>query len=132
MNKKNYALIYLFSVQCLCASTLFYCAHWQTYVSGTAKPLFLKKLYFKKKKSRIYFIGTLQFGKIDVTEGQFVVMGVMIVSSVSSFIELDIWNINVSSVTPFAQSKLVAADNGMERLAESRNNFLSCVQDTDP
>jgi hypothetical protein len=65
----------------------------------------------------------LQFGKIDVTEGQFVVMGVMIVSSVSSFMELDIWNINVSSVpTPFAQSKSVAA---MERLAESRNYFLS-------
>ncbi len=40
----------------------------------------------------------MQFGKIDVTEGQFVVMGVMIVSSVSSFMELDIWNINVSSV----------------------------------
>ncbi len=34
--------------------------------------------------------------------------------------------------TPCAQSKLVAADNGLERLAESRNNFLSSVQDPDP
>ncbi len=61
------------------------------------------------------------------------VIGVMMVSSVSSFMELDIWNINVSSVpTPFAHSKLVAADNGMQRLAESRNYFLSSVQDPDP
>jgi len=55
--------------QCLCASTLFYCAHWQTYVSGT-----------------------LTFGTIDVTEGQIVVMAVMILSSVESFFDLDIWS----------------------------------------
>jgi len=55
--------------QCLCASTLFYCAHWQTYVSGT-----------------------LTFGTIDVTEGQIVVMVVMLLSSVESFFNMDIWS----------------------------------------
>jgi len=55
--------------QCLCASTLFYCAHWQTYVSGT-----------------------LTFGTIDVTEGQIVVMAVMLLSSFESFFSLDIWS----------------------------------------
>lgn len=54
--------------QCVCASTLFYCAHWQTYVSGT-----------------------LQFGTIDVTEGQIVVMGVMLLSSLTSFLGLGFW-----------------------------------------
>jgi len=58
--------------QCLCASTLFYCAHWQTYVSGT-----------------------LQFGTIDVTEGQIVVMLVMLTSSIESFFDLEIWSSSV-------------------------------------
>jgi len=58
--------------QCLTASTLFYCAHWQTYVSGT-----------------------LTFGKIDVTEGQIVVMLVMVVSSIASFHNVDFWAANV-------------------------------------
>lgn len=58
--------------QCLCASTLFYCAHWQTYVSGT-----------------------LTFGTIDVTEGQIVVMLVMLTSSFESFFNLDIWSSSV-------------------------------------
>ena len=61
--------------QCLCASTLFYCAHWQTYVSGT-----------------------LTFGTIDVTEGQIVVMMVMLTSSIESFLNLDIWSSSVSSI----------------------------------
>lgn len=39
--------------------TLFYCAHWQTYVSGT-----------------------LRFGKIDVTEAQCTIMGIHIVSAI--------------------------------------------------
>jgi hypothetical protein len=38
----------------------------------------------------------LQFGKIDITEGQFVVMAVMLVSSISSFLDMDIWNVDVS------------------------------------
>jgi len=60
--------------QCLTASTLFYCAHWQTYVSGT-----------------------LTFGKIDVTEGQIVVMLVMVVSSIASFHNVDFWAANLYS-----------------------------------
>ncbi len=57
----------------MCASTLFYCAHWQTYVSGT-----------------------LTFGTIDVTEGQIIVMAVMLLSSFESFFNLDIWSSSVS------------------------------------
>ncbi|XP_055856675.1 choline/ethanolaminephosphotransferase 1 isoform X4 [Episyrphus balteatus] len=45
--------------QCFCAITLFYCAHWQTYVSGT-----------------------LRFGKIDVTEAQITIMGIHVVSAI--------------------------------------------------
>ncbi|XP_046748669.1 cholinephosphotransferase 1 isoform X2 [Diprion similis] len=45
--------------QCFCAMTLFYCAHWQTYVSGT-----------------------LRFGKVDVTEAQFTIMGIHIISGI--------------------------------------------------
>ncbi|XP_046429754.1 cholinephosphotransferase 1 isoform X4 [Neodiprion pinetum] len=45
--------------QCFCAITLFYCAHWQTYVSGT-----------------------LRFGKVDVTEAQFTIIGIHIISGI--------------------------------------------------
>ncbi|XP_053966404.1 cholinephosphotransferase 1 isoform X1 [Anastrepha ludens] len=45
--------------QCFCAIALFYCAHWQTYVSGT-----------------------LRFGKVDVTEAQFTIMGIHVISAV--------------------------------------------------
>uniref|UniRef100_A0A1L8DYA7 diacylglycerol cholinephosphotransferase n=2 Tax=Nyssomyia neivai TaxID=330878 RepID=A0A1L8DYA7_9DIPT len=45
--------------QCFCAMTLFYCAHWQTYVSGT-----------------------LRFGKIDVTEAQIIIMGIHVISGI--------------------------------------------------
>ncbi|XP_047346752.1 cholinephosphotransferase 1 isoform X3 [Vespa velutina] len=45
--------------QCFCAMTLFYCAHWQTYVSGS-----------------------LRFGKVDVTEAQFTIIGIHLVSAI--------------------------------------------------
>ncbi|KAK9876621.1 hypothetical protein WA026_013998 [Henosepilachna vigintioctopunctata] len=45
--------------QCFCAITLFYCAHWQTYVSGT-----------------------LRFGKVDVTEAQFTIMLILAISTI--------------------------------------------------
>ncbi|XP_038114066.1 cholinephosphotransferase 1 isoform X1 [Culex quinquefasciatus] len=45
--------------QCFCAMTLFYCAHWQTYVSGT-----------------------LRFGKIDVTEAQCTIIAIHLISAV--------------------------------------------------
>jgi len=73
--------------QCLCASTLFYCAHWQTYVSGT-----------------------LTFGTIDVTEGQIVVMAVMLLSSFESFFNLDIWS---SSLYFFSLNQLTTIVGGV-------------------
>ncbi|XP_053976154.1 cholinephosphotransferase 1-like isoform X4 [Hylaeus volcanicus] len=45
--------------QCFCAMTLFYCAHWQTYVSGT-----------------------LRFGKVDVTEAQFTIITIHLISAI--------------------------------------------------
>lgn len=45
--------------QCFCAMTLFYCAHWQTYVTGT-----------------------LRFGKIDVTEAQCTIIVILMISAV--------------------------------------------------
>lgn len=50
--------IWLF-FQCFCAIILFYCAHWQTYVSGT-----------------------LKFGKIDVTEAQTTIIGIHMISAI--------------------------------------------------
>lgn len=73
--------------QCLCASTLFYCAHWQTYVSGT-----------------------LQFGYIDVTEGQLVVVAVMLLSSIESFFHIDIWT---SSLYFFSLNQLCTVFGGV-------------------
>ncbi|XP_067627823.1 cholinephosphotransferase 1 isoform X6 [Eurosta solidaginis] len=51
--------------QCFCAIALFYCAHWQTYVSGT-----------------------LRFGKIDVTEAQFTIIVIHVISAVFGS---DVW-----------------------------------------
>ncbi|XP_017017003.1 cholinephosphotransferase 1 isoform X1 [Drosophila kikkawai] len=45
--------------QCFCAIALFYCAHWQTYVSGT-----------------------MRFGRIDVTEAQFSIIAIHLISAV--------------------------------------------------
>ncbi|XP_049268721.1 choline/ethanolaminephosphotransferase 1 isoform X7 [Rhipicephalus sanguineus] len=58
--------------QCFVAITLFYCAHWQTYVSGT-----------------------LRFGKFDVTEAQFSVMMIHIISAIFGS---DIWATKGTSV----------------------------------
>ncbi|CAH0385410.1 unnamed protein product [Bemisia tabaci] len=51
--------------QCFCACTLFYCAHWQTYVSGT-----------------------MRFGRVDVTEAQFTIILIHLISTVFG---PDIW-----------------------------------------
>ncbi|XP_058464944.1 cholinephosphotransferase 1 isoform X8 [Malaya genurostris] len=64
--------------QCFCAMTLFYCAHWQTYVSGT-----------------------LRFGKIDVTEAQCTIIGIHLISAVfgpsiwmtKMFGNFELWNL---------------------------------------
>ncbi|XP_022655457.1 choline/ethanolaminephosphotransferase 1-like [Varroa jacobsoni] len=50
---------YIMLIQCLVAMFLFYCAHWQTYVTGT-----------------------LRFGWFDVTEAQFSVMGVLLITAI--------------------------------------------------
>lgn len=51
--------VYSCLLQCFCAIALFYCAHWQTYVSGT-----------------------MRFGKIDVTEAQFSIIGIHMISAI--------------------------------------------------
>ncbi|KAK2716378.1 cholinephosphotransferase 1-like isoform X1 [Artemia franciscana] len=59
-------------LQSFCALTLFYCAHWQAYVSGT-----------------------LQFGKFDVTEAQFGIIGIHLISTIFG---PSVWSITVFSV----------------------------------
>ncbi|KAG1666344.1 Choline/ethanolaminephosphotransferase 1 [Nymphon striatum] len=49
----------LMFLQCFLACFMFYVAHWQTYVSGT-----------------------LRFGKFDVTEAQFAVIGIQLISAI--------------------------------------------------
>jgi len=66
--------------QHLIASSLFYCAHWQTYVSGT-----------------------MQFGRLDVTESQYVVISIMLLSAVDDFCGLNIWNSQVPGA-PFSMT----------------------------
>ncbi|XP_065574173.1 cholinephosphotransferase 1-like isoform X3 [Artemia franciscana] len=56
-------------LQSFCALTLFYCAHWQAYVSGT-----------------------LQFGKFDVTEAQFGIIGIHLISTIFG---PSVWSITV-------------------------------------
>ncbi|XP_014255458.1 cholinephosphotransferase 1 isoform X7 [Cimex lectularius] len=55
--------------QCFCAITLFYCAHWQAYVSGT-----------------------LRFGRVDVTEAQFTIMAIHMISA---FFGPNIWSTQI-------------------------------------
>lgn len=59
-------------LQCFCAIALFYCAHWQTYVSGT-----------------------MRFGKIDVTEAQFSIIAIHMVSAI---LGPEIWLTKVSFI----------------------------------
>lgn len=60
----EYPFVMLF--QCTMAIFLFYCAHWQTYVTGT-----------------------LRFGKFDVTEAQFSVMAIHLISAIFG---QDVWS----------------------------------------
>jgi hypothetical protein len=59
----------LMFVEVFCVFALFYCAHWQAYVSGT-----------------------LHFGKIDVTEAQY---GVITVHLVTFFVGPDVWQMKM-------------------------------------
>ncbi|XP_048480927.1 cholinephosphotransferase 1 isoform X5 [Plutella xylostella] len=57
--------------QCFCAMTLFYCAHWQAYVTGT-----------------------LKMGRIDVTEAQY---SIILIHLVSAILGPQIWSVQVWS-----------------------------------
>lgn len=80
---------FIFPFQCFCAMTLFYCAHWQTYVSGT-----------------------LRFGKVDVTEAQ---VTIMIIQMISAIFGSNIWTTKVtfqgSRVNPFQRENLLKGDD---------------------
>ncbi|XP_044737351.1 cholinephosphotransferase 1 isoform X7 [Chrysoperla carnea] len=71
--------------QCFSALTLFYCAHWQAYVSGS-----------------------LRFGRVDVTEAQFTIIAIQLISA---FCGPSIWttkviagDINVCHLMPIAST----------------------------
>ncbi|CAH2242700.1 jg11430 [Pararge aegeria aegeria] len=58
--------------QCFCAMTLFYCAHWQAYVTGT-----------------------LKMGRIDVTEAQY---AIIVIHLISAILGPDVWTTQVGSL----------------------------------
>ncbi|XP_076295291.1 choline/ethanolaminephosphotransferase 1 bbc isoform X5 [Lasioglossum baleicum] len=68
--------------QCFCAMTLFYCAHWQTYVSGS-----------------------LKFGKIDVTEAQFTIITIHLISA---FFGPKVWMMEIPGLGVGTVSNYVA------------------------
>ncbi|XP_060800873.1 cholinephosphotransferase 1 isoform X2 [Amyelois transitella] len=78
--------------QCICAMTLFYCAHWQAYVTGT-----------------------LKMGRIDVTEAQYSIIAIHLISAIlgPSFWSTQMpflaapWSLLISSMTYPAQIYLV-------------------------
>ncbi|XP_076759677.1 choline/ethanolaminephosphotransferase 1 bbc isoform X3 [Xylocopa sonorina] len=67
--------------QCFCAMTLFYCAHWQTYVSGS-----------------------LKFGKVDVTEAQFTII---IIHLISAIFGPKIWMMEIPYIDGFIIKYLI-------------------------
>ncbi|XP_076382660.1 choline/ethanolaminephosphotransferase 1 bbc isoform X3 [Megalopta genalis] len=67
--------------QCFCAMTLFYCAHWQTYVSGS-----------------------LRFGKIDVTEAQFTIITIHLISA---FFGPKVWMMEIPYIDGFMFKYLI-------------------------
>ncbi|XP_012172779.1 cholinephosphotransferase 1 isoform X4 [Bombus pascuorum] len=67
--------------QCFCAMTLFYCAHWQTYVSGS-----------------------LRFGKVDVTEAQFTIIMIHLISAIFG---PQIWMIEIPYIDGFMFKYLI-------------------------
>ncbi|XP_052738270.1 cholinephosphotransferase 1 isoform X2 [Bicyclus anynana] len=58
--------------QCFCAMTLFYCAHWQAYVTGT-----------------------LKMGRIDVTEAQYAIIAIHLISAI---LGPDVWTTQITGV----------------------------------
>ncbi|KAM3958135.1 choline/ethanolaminephosphotransferase 1 bbc isoform 3-T3 [Aphomia sociella] len=72
--------------QCVCAMTLFYCAHWQAYVTGT-----------------------LKMGRIDVTEAQYSIIGIHLVSAV---LGPDFWSTQIAGALEARYALALAAVAG--------------------
>merc|ERR1719369_368029 len=70
--------------QCLLASTLFYCAHWQKYVTGT-----------------------LTFSTFDITEAQILMMLALVISAVASYFNVDFWRANFFSLGLLSLNQVV-------------------------
>ncbi|CAG9792249.1 unnamed protein product [Diatraea saccharalis] len=74
--------------QCFCAMTLFYCAHWQAYVTGI-----------------------LKLGRVDVTEAQYSIMLIYIISAIfgADFWAMQLPSINVSLTVIMNYAVIVGA-----------------------
>ncbi|XP_052758720.1 cholinephosphotransferase 1 isoform X2 [Galleria mellonella] len=72
--------------QCVCAMTLFYCAHWQAYVTGT-----------------------LKMGRIDVTEAQYSIIAIHLVSAT---LGPDFWSTQIAGALEARYSLALAAVAG--------------------
>ena len=71
--------------QCFAGSFLFYLAHWQTYVTGNSFfPVFLLLLSIPPKCASLkmtLFLGKMRFGNFDVSEAQFSMIALMLITS---------------------------------------------------
>lgn len=88
-------------LQCFCAMTLFYCAHWQTYVSGT-----------------------LRFGKVDVTEAQ---VTIMIIQLISAAFGSSIWTTKVTNFGAYDSFRESSPYNFTQLDSFSRNPRIGLV-----
>jgi len=87
--------------QSFMGSTLFYTAHWRTYTTGT-----------------------LLFGWIDVTEGQFVMMVVMLVTAAEGFFGVNIWNSPVPGIPFSVTTQTIYLATGLIIAAYHMSNTL--------
>ena len=95
--------------QCIAASALFYAAHWQTYVSAK-----------------------LRFGKFDVTEAQFCIIAIHLVSTIFG---VEVWSKQVCTVVRAADDSepfrfvffMILIDNfRFYPLSVSKVPFVNC------
>ena len=85
--------------QCFFGFSLFYCAHWQTYVSGINRLQLIWRL-----SCHSFLLGTLRFGKIDVTEAQY---GIMFLHMLTFFFGGSLWEHHVSSFCLSTELKFI-------------------------
>jgi len=91
--------------QSFMGSILFYTAHWRTYTTGT-----------------------LLFGWIDVTEGQFVMMVVMLVTAAEGFFGVNIWNSPVPGIPFGVTAQTIYLVTGLIIAAyHMRNTLPACM-----